>query len=478
MLADALARSAARLAGRPHRRRDPYRRTDRRARHAGGRGDGQRRRASRRVVDAARRGGEAMWPMPLPAELRKGLDSTVADLANVARGSRDGGMLMAGLFLREFVPQGVRWAHLDIAGPACNEGDAIGYTPKGGTGAATRTWSRSRRTWRTGGSTTGAGQVGATRRRSEGAVRVPDSRPVRHRHSRRRQRRVRLRAARGRAGHARGADRDGTRSAAPACTGAASRPRRCCTRPRSPTTRRRPTTFGVRAGFEGIDMAGVNAYKDKVVDRLWKGLQGTITSRKIEVVAGRRPAGVADRGAGRRHGRIEGAHVVLATGSEARSLPGLAIDGERVITSDQALTLDRVPGSVVILGGGVIGVEFASVWRSFGAEVTIVEMLPHLLPPRTSPAPSCWSAPSGGAASPSSSGPGSSGVKESPTRRHRDPGERQDARRRAAARRRRPRPGVGRARLRGGRGRDGPRFRHRRRATAGPTSRRSPRSAT
>ena len=71
---------------------------------------------------------------------------------------------------------------------------------------------------------------------------------------------------------------------------------------------------------------------------------------------------------------------MLATGSEPRSLPGLEIDGERVITSDQALELDRVPDSVVILGGGVIGVEFASVWRSFGAEVTIVEMLPQLLP--------------------------------------------------------------------------------------------------
>jgi dihydrolipoamide dehydrogenase len=72
--------------------------------------------------------------------------------------------------------------------------------------------------------------------------------------------------------------------------------------------------------------------------------------------------------------------VVLATGSEPKSLPGLALDGQRVITSDDALKLDRVPGSAVILGGGVIGVEFASVWRSFGAEVTIVEMLPHLLP--------------------------------------------------------------------------------------------------
>ena len=90
------------------------------------------------VVDAARRGGEAMWPMPLPTELRKSLDSTVADIANVAP-DKTAGMLVAGTFLREFVPSGVRWAHIDIAGPSFNEGDAYGYTPKGGTGAATRT---------------------------------------------------------------------------------------------------------------------------------------------------------------------------------------------------------------------------------------------------------------------------------------------------------------------------------------------------
>ena len=90
------------------------------------------------VVDAAGRAGEAMWPMPLPDELRKGLESPVADLTNVAP-DRNGGMLVAGLFLREFVPLGVRWAHLDIAGPAYNEGPPHGYTPKGGTGAATRT---------------------------------------------------------------------------------------------------------------------------------------------------------------------------------------------------------------------------------------------------------------------------------------------------------------------------------------------------
>ena len=138
-------------------------------------------------------------------------------------------------------------------------------------------------------------------------------------------------------------------------------------------------TFGVRSTFDGIDMDGVNAYKDKVVTRLWKGLTGLVASRKIEVIEGvgklvsPTAVQVGDR-------LIEGRHVVLATGSETRSLPGLEIDGNRVITSEHALQLDRVPASVVILGGGVIGVEFASVWRSFGAEVTIVEMLPHLLP--------------------------------------------------------------------------------------------------
>ena len=138
-------------------------------------------------------------------------------------------------------------------------------------------------------------------------------------------------------------------------------------------------TFGVRSTFEGIDMPGVNAYKDKVVDRLWKGLQSTLASRKIEIVYG---DGTLVSPTQVRVGDTvyEGAHVVLATGSEAKSLPGLEVDGERVINSDHALRLDRVPQSAVILGGGVIGVEFASVWRSFGAEVTIVEMLPHLVP--------------------------------------------------------------------------------------------------
>ena len=143
---------------------------------------------------------------------------------------------------------------------------------------------------------------------------------------------------------------------------------------------RESESFGIRASLDGIDMDGVNAYKDKVVTRLWKGLAGLISSRHIDVIEGEGRL-VSPTAVQVGDTLIEGAHVVLASGSQARSLPGLEIDGQRVIASDHALQLDRVPASVVILGGGVIGVEFASVWRSFGAEVTIVEMLPHLLPP-------------------------------------------------------------------------------------------------
>ncbi|HVY10892.1 MAG TPA: leucyl aminopeptidase [Mycobacteriales bacterium] len=89
------------------------------------------------IIGAAGAAGEQAWPMPLPEELRKSLDSEIADLQNI--GDRFGGMLVAGLFLKEFVPAGVPWAHLDVAGPAWNEGDAFGYTPKGGTGVPVRT---------------------------------------------------------------------------------------------------------------------------------------------------------------------------------------------------------------------------------------------------------------------------------------------------------------------------------------------------
>jgi dihydrolipoamide dehydrogenase len=136
---------------------------------------------------------------------------------------------------------------------------------------------------------------------------------------------------------------------------------------------------GVKTTFEGIEMPAVLSYQQGVVERLWKGLQGTLAGRKVDVIYGdgrlSSPTSVTVNG-----DTYTGDHIVLATGSVPRSLPGLEIDHNRIINSDDALKLDRVPASVVILGGGVIGVEFASVWRSFGADVTIVEMAPQLLP--------------------------------------------------------------------------------------------------
>ena len=141
---------------------------------------------------------------------------------------------------------------------------------------------------------------------------------------------------------------------------------------------RHAADFGVNAQFNSIDMAGVNSYKDGVVAKLYKGLQGLVKSRNVTFVSG--------------HGRLiskntievngaqyTGTNIVLATGSYPRTLPGLEIDGVQIITSEHALHMDRVPKSVIVLGGGVIGCEFASVWKSFGSEVTIIEGLPHLI---------------------------------------------------------------------------------------------------
>jgi dihydrolipoamide dehydrogenase len=137
--------------------------------------------------------------------------------------------------------------------------------------------------------------------------------------------------------------------------------------------------FGVNGTFESVDIGAVNAYKGKVVEGLYKGLTGLVKSRKIETVqgTGKLVSATAVEVDGR---RIEARHVLLATGSVPRSLPGLQIDHGRVVTSDDALEFDRVPASVIILGAGAIGCEFASVWSSFGADVTIVEALPHLVP--------------------------------------------------------------------------------------------------
>ncbi|MEO7269030.1 MAG: dihydrolipoyl dehydrogenase [Knoellia sp.] len=142
-------------------------------------------------------------------------------------------------------------------------------------------------------------------------------------------------------------------------------------------TAREGEQFGVRTTFESIDMAGVNAYKDGVIGRLYKGLQGLAKAHKVDLIEG--TGRLVDRSTIEVDGRrVTGSNVVLATGSYAKSLPGLEIAG-RIMTSEQALKLDFVPDRVVVLGGGVIGVEFASVFKSFGSEVTVVEALPRLV---------------------------------------------------------------------------------------------------
>lgn len=143
-------------------------------------------------------------------------------------------------------------------------------------------------------------------------------------------------------------------------------------------TARESAAFGVDATLTGIDMTRVNSYKDSVIGRLYKGLTGLVNGRDITYVEGTgtltAPNTVTVAGQ-----PYTGKAVVLASGSYPRSLPGLDIGG-RIMTSDEALDLDWIPNSVIVLGGGVIGVEFASVWRSFGTEVTIIEALPRLVP--------------------------------------------------------------------------------------------------
>jgi len=135
--------------------------------------------------------------------------------------------------------------------------------------------------------------------------------------------------------------------------------------------------FGVNATFQSIDMTQVNNYRDSIVDKLYKGLTGLVGSKNISFVTGEghltgpKTVTVGDES-------YTGKNVVLATGSMVKTL-GIEISG-RVITSDQALQMDWIPNKVAILGGGVIGVEFASIWRSFGAEVVIIEGFDRLVP--------------------------------------------------------------------------------------------------
>ena len=199
------------------------------------------------------------------------------------------------------------------------------------------------------------------------------------RRARGRQRRLRRRAPR------RGARQVGrprsrrTRWAARACTAAASRRRRCCTPPRSPRTCAMPRPSASARTLEGIDPAGVRAYREGIVAKKFKGLEGLVKARGITVVAGRGPTRGRAAPCGSATTSTAAPTSSWRPARTAARLPGLEIGG-RILTSEHALELDEIPGSVVILGGGVIGVEFASVWRSFGAEVTIIEALDHLVP--------------------------------------------------------------------------------------------------
>ena len=136
--------------------------------------------------------------------------------------------------------------------------------------------------------------------------------------------------------------------------------------------------FGVKAEFISMDMLAVNAYKDGVISKLHQGSQGLVKSRNITYVEGH--GKLVSKNTVEVNGvQYTGKNVVLATGSYPKTLPGLEIDGVQIITSEQAMSMDRVPSSVIVLGGGVIGCEFASVWHSFGSDVTIIEGLPRLV---------------------------------------------------------------------------------------------------
>lgn len=138
---------------------------------------------------------------------------------------------------------------------------------------------------------------------------------------------------------------------------------------------------GIRASLDGVDMPGVLAYKDRIVSRLYKGLSGLVSAAGVTLIEGEgrltgEPGHTPSVVVGDR--RLTGRSVVLATGSSARTLPGLEIGG-RVMTSTEVLRLEEVPERTVVLGGGVIGVELASVLASFGSSVTIVEALDRLV---------------------------------------------------------------------------------------------------
>jgi dihydrolipoamide dehydrogenase len=142
--------------------------------------------------------------------------------------------------------------------------------------------------------------------------------------------------------------------------------------------------FGIEAGQPVIDFSVSQARKQRIVDGLFKGLSGLMKSRKIDVYNGSGSLGadhvVTVQGNDGATTTLQGTNVILAAGSVARTIPGFEVDGNVVMTSDEVLMLDYVPKSVVVIGGGAIGCEFASTFADLGAKVTILEFLPKILP--------------------------------------------------------------------------------------------------
>jgi dihydrolipoamide dehydrogenase len=148
-------------------------------------------------------------------------------------------------------------------------------------------------------------------------------------------------------------------------------------------TIQRAPDFGIDAGVPTLDLARSQARKQEVVDRLTKGLESLLKGRQVTVFNGRGEVADADAHLVRLSDgtEVQGANLVLATGSYPRSLPGLDFDGTRVLSSDHVLELTSLPPRVVIIGGGVIGAEFASMLVDMGSEVTMLEALPRILAP-------------------------------------------------------------------------------------------------
>jgi dihydrolipoamide dehydrogenase len=147
---------------------------------------------------------------------------------------------------------------------------------------------------------------------------------------------------------------------------------------------RHAESFGVTTGDVHFDYAIAGRRRDQVVSQLHKGVQFLLRKNKVSVVSGRGRLDGAGRltviATGGEEVTLDAGSVIIATGSRPKQLPGIPADGSVVLTSDEALRMNRVPASAIVLGAGAVGVEFASLYRSCGAEVTIVEMLPSLVP--------------------------------------------------------------------------------------------------